>query len=492
MIMDENETPPSEAENISIEDASSDTIAEKEVNILDANPVAEPSQIKRLLDIAINHHAKGENTKAEIAYRNVLRANPKTAAAWINLGILNRTIGKFNPAVICLRRGLALDPKNANGWSSLGNGLRALNRLEEAKRAQEHGLSLSPEISQIHYNYALVLRDLGMLDAAIKSFIRSEALGYTKAELLWDRSLTYLTAGNYKRGFLEYESRWKLKENPARHVSIPEWDGSDIAKDTLLVYAEQGQGDSLQFIRYLPRLIGKASKIIFEAQPGLVKLFKDNPLYDGITIHPRDGTPPAADKKVALLSLPIRLGIEDDLFSSPMPYISPPNNGLRMRKPKGGALRVGLTWTGKPSHKNDRNRSLDLSQFAPLLDMAGVEFVSFQLGDSQKQIADQGLEPIIRDLSPHLDDFAATASFLQDVDLLISVDTSIVHLAGAMGVPTWALLAFTPDWRWQSRCAETRWYPSVTLYRQTSPDDWQELFHRVRKALKKKRAQIIT
>ena len=488
MIMNDDDTAALKGEEVSNTETSSEDDVNSDGESLDANPVANPALVQKLLDAAIKLHTTRKFAQAVDAYRKVLRADPNTAHAWINLGVLNRTMGNYEPAVVCLRRGLSIDPQNANAWSSLGNALRAINQLTEAKRAQEQGLSIAPELPVIHYNYALVLRDLGMLDLALKAFARAEALGYDKPELLWDRSLTYLTCANFKQGFAEYESRWDLRENPALHVDMPDWHGEDITDRTLLVYAEQGQGDSLQFVRYLPQLADKAKQIIFEAQPSIVSLFEGNSMYENITIIGRDkGVPaPTADFKVALLSLPICLGIEDDLFSAPMPYLAPPRQGLRMRKPKGRALRVGLTWTGKATHKNDRNRSIGLSAFSPLLDIAGVEFVSFQLGPAQKQIAEQGLGAVIRDLSPHLEDFSVTASFLQDVDLLISVDTSIIHLAGAMNVPTWALLAFTPDWRWQSGRADTPWYPNMTLFRQTSPNDWVELFHRVREALKKK------
>ena len=491
MNIDENETAPLGVEEISNTDISLEDDNNKRTGMLDANPVASPVLVEKLLNIALKFHRAGKLKKAENAYRDVLRSDPETSIAWINLGILNRAIDRYEPAVVCLRRGLSIDKQNANAWSSLGNALRALNRLEEAKRAQERGLSISPEISLIHYNYALVLRDLGMLDSALHAFARAEALGYNKPELLWDRSLTYLTNNNFKQGFAEYESRWKLESNPAQYIETPEWDGRDITNETLLVYAEQGQGDSLQFIRFLPLLAQKAKKVIFEVQPSIASLLQGDPLYKDITIHARgkDTPPPVTDVKMALLSAPLCLGIEDDLFSITTPYLRAPHDGLRIRKTKGNALRVGLTWTGKPSHKNDRNRSIDLSKLSPLLDISGIEFVSFQLGASQKQIAKQGMAPVIRDLSTHLDDFSVTASLLQDVDLLICVDTSIAHLAGAMGVPTWLLLPFTPDWRWQSGRADTPWYPNMTLFRQTSPGDWTELFHRVREALKKKRLQ---
>lgn len=444
---------------------------------------ARPVDTAMALQTAIRLHKKGELDAAASAYRSVLAVDPTSSAAWINLGVLLRRKGQIDAAVICLSRGVSLTKGDGPAWSNLGNALRAANRLEEARHAQETAINLSPGASQIHYNLGLVYRDLGDLDAALGSFRRAELLGYEKPDLPWDQALTHLLTGDLMRGFKEYESRWSLPESPARHTDTPLWDGTSGAGQSILIHYEQGLGDSLQFCRAIPRVVELFDTVVFEVQAPLIPLLTASPGFGSIQFVERDGPQTTCDVQSPLLSLPRLLADNTASQFGNVPYLSPPQTGLTLPDAPAGHVKVGLVWAGKPSHKNDRNRSLALADFARLLDLAGATFYSFQVGPESQQIAATGFTGLVHDCSPMISDYGDTASLLNQVDVLVSVDTSVVHLAGGLGIEVWTLLPFAPDWRWQLQRDDTPWYPTMTLFRQTSPGDWHEVIDRVRHAL---------
>ncbi len=445
-------------------------------------------QGRRVFDVAVRLHRESKLHEAIGAYRRAVDIDPLLSAAWINLGVALRAIGHPDAAVAALSRGVALNPDDAAAHSNLGNALRACGRLDEAKTAQLRSIRRDPNGAAAHYNLALLLRDLGDLDEAVKLFDRARALGYRQAELLWDRALALLLAGRLKEGFAEYENRWRLAESPPRFPEVPSWEGEDLEGRTLLVHAEQGLGDTLQFVRYLPVLRRSGGRIVLECQTALARLFRESPSLAGIEVVARDGRSlPHFDLQIPLLSLPRVMGTDIDSLPAVVPYLSPPTDlpslGHPMAGPGGRLPRIGIAWAGKPTHRNDRNRSVPLTAFLPILEIPGLRFYGLQKGPSAMQIEAAGLQALVFDLSPRLQDFADTAGIVKQLDLIISVDTSLVHLAGAIGRPVWTLLPFAPDWRWQLRRGDSPWYPTMRLFRQTSAGDWEELFHRVRHAL---------
>ena len=454
----------------------------------------------RSFKTAIMAQKNGELDKAYDIYCDILHKDPNAAFSWINLGILNRNMNRYETAVIYLRRGLLIQPDNADAWSSLGNSLLVLNRLDEAKNAQEQALSIDNANPRIHYNYGLILRNLSMLDDAIAALIKAEDLGYDINKIRWDRSLTYLLKGDYKHGFNEYEARKYLNEIKYNYQNIIDWDGGDLTGKTLLLYCEQGQGDSLQFCRYIPQLLNKAEKIIFAVQKSLVDLFKNSFNHKNLIIIDKndrlidDSRVSGCDFKLALLSLPLMLSITNDLFSTALPYITVKgmSNLPRIKAAANKVFRIAIVWAGSPSHKNDRNRSINLLDLEsvfnlPNIDMSTVKFISFQMDKPQEQIKKYGFNAMLRDISPYINNFADSASLLQDIDLVISVDTSIVHLAGAMAIPTWVLLPFTPDWRWQAKRNDSPWYnDNMKLYRQLKPSDWRDVILQISQDLQQK------
>jgi tetratricopeptide (TPR) repeat protein len=444
--------------------------------------------LRRRVEQAVRLQGAGKLDEALAIYRAVLAEDPYIPASWINLGVLLRRLGHTNPAVACLKRGVALKPYDGSAWSNLGNALRASGRYEEAVRAHERAVELASGSAQLHYNMALSLRDVGHLDASLHAFRRAEMLGYRRPELEWDRALTQLLQGDFETGFKGYEARWRLAEAGRRWSDAPEWDGGPVAgadgkPGPLLVWTEQGFGDTLHFARYLPILKAKGvHPLIFEVQGPLARLFQQAAAFKGIAVVPRGAPRPEPAAQIPLLSLPRLLHTVERTIPASIPYLEAPDSVERPYLP-GGVLNVGLCWAGKPTHRNDRNRSAGAAAFVPLLDLPGASFHALQKGPGAQQIADEGLTALVSDFSSRLADFAETAAAVEALDLVITVDTSIGHLAGAMGKEVWVLLPYAPDWRWMLHRDDSPWYPTMTLFRQTSPGDWEEVFQRVRRAL---------
>ena len=329
---------------------------------------------------------------------------------------------------------------------------------------------------------ALVRRDLGDLDAALKGFAEAEGRGFKSSEMFWDRALTYLVSGDLARGFREYEWRWQLPESPPRFSEIETWGGQPFEDKTLLVHMEQGFGDAIQFLRYLPMAAARGGRVIYECPPPLMRLVRNSAVAADIELF-EQGTPaPSADLQIPLLSLARVFETTLDTIPNDGPYLQSLADGPKLQVSSDGP-RVGLVWAGKPTHKNNRNRSIALETMLPLLEMPEIRFVGLQKGDGSDQPQRLGADALVVNIGERMRDFADTASILEQLDLLVSVDTSVVHLSGALGTPAWALIPYSPDWRWLYGRDDTPWYDSVRLFRQTKPGDWPEVLDRVRDAL---------
>jgi tetratricopeptide (TPR) repeat protein len=465
------------------EDATDADPAADKASASDRPPgTAKPVSATTVFEAAVRTHQDGRPEDAIPLYRQILSANPRFAPGWNNLGIALRAAGKVEAAVACLRRGLALDGQDAGAWSNLGNALRMLGRYGEAKAAHLKSLELKPDVGRVHYNLALTYRDLAETDEAMANFERAEELGFDQSEMYWDRALTYLIMGDLGRGFEEYEWRWKLPESPPRFTDRPLWDGGDLAGKTLLVYAEQGFGDAIQFVRFLPMAAAKGGKVVFECPPLLVRLARSSPALEAVELVPADGATPDFDVHLPLLSLARVFGTTLDDIPATAPYLALP--AAEDKTPLGGdQLDVGLVWAGKPSHKNDRNRSIPFKTLLPLLDLEGVRYSSLQMGPRADEVSALAAEALIQPIGDRLRDFADTAAVLRGLDLVITVDTAVAHLAGALARPVWTLLPYSPDWRWLYKREDAPWYPTMRLFRQATPGDWDEVVDRVRAAL---------
>jgi tetratricopeptide (TPR) repeat protein len=339
---------------------------------------------------------------------------------------------------------------------------------------------------ECHCNLGNTLLDKKQPKEAIAAFLRCIAINPTVPEAHYNYSLALLTLGDFQQGWEEYEYRLKCKGLFLRRdFTQPQWDGSPLEARTILLYAEQGVGDALQFIRYLPLVEQRGGRIIVECQAELQRLFQTTAERCQIVA---DGQPlPAFDLHCSLLSLPRVFQTTLANLPQTVPYLQADAEETRKWQHRladdSPIVKVGLAWAGNPDHKNDRNRSMKLARLAPLGQAPGVRFFSLQKGATAAQAKTPPPGMDLVDWTEELKDFADTAALIANLDLVIAVDTAVVHLAGAMGKPVWTLLPFVPDWRWLLEREDSPWYPTMRLFRQNSWGDWDSVITRVADAL---------
>ena len=425
---------------------------------------------------------KGEHAQALKLYLHAIELHPQFPDAYNNVGVILRAQDKLPAAAACFRRAISMRPDSASMLSNLGNVLWQMLRFEEAAAAFRRAVEIEPDRPETLHNLGLLLHSMGEYEGAAHSFTKSLAAKPNVVDVLWDRSLTRLAMGDFERGWVEYEVRWRLGHNPPRRLPFPLWEGQEGRTLSLLVHHEQGLGDSIHFCRYLPLLRSRLGRLVFESQPELVRLLQVLP---GVEIVPFGEEVPRCDYHVPLLSLPRYFKTDLSNIPAEIPYLAAPEGTAApvLRRPAGTKLAVGIIWAGKPTHNNDKNRSLTLDRFLCLSDIPGVALYSLQKGLRTPDIENHGAQVLVQDLGSQLNDFAETAALLPQFDLIVSVDTAIAHLAGAIGVPAFVLLPFTPDWRWLNYREDTPWYPSLRLFRQPKPRDWDTVFAEVRAAV---------
>ncbi|HZB90036.1 MAG TPA: tetratricopeptide repeat protein [Stellaceae bacterium] len=424
----------------------------------------------RLYNTAVQRQKDGDLAGAAALYGNAFRLHPALTGAANNLAVLLTETGRLAAAIACLRRALLAAPDSAMLHANLGNLLWRHNAFAAAAAEFERALALAPEMHQAHHNRGLLQYSLGDYRAAIESFDRALALAPGYRGVLHDRVLAVLASGDYARGLPAYDVRLE-QDQRTQSIPLPLWNGEAIAGRTLYLHAEQGFGDTLQFARFIPLAAEAGAQVIFACPPALLRLFTGMP---GIAALSRlDDPSPAADFQLPLMSLPARLGITLETLPRRVPYLAPPpDGGPVLRRPPGTRLAIGIVWAGRPQHVHDRDRSATLEDFLALAEVPGVALFSVQKGERSADIARIGAELLVEDLAPEIRDFADTARLLQQLDLLVTVDSSPAHLAGALGRPALVLLPFAPDWRWLGGAPENPWYPSLRLFRQNAPGDW--------------------
>lgn len=439
----------------------------------------------RIFSEAAEAHQKGDLDAAIDGYNRALFLNPKVPDVYNNLGVALRAQGKLEAAVACYRRSLVLRAGSASVYSNMGNALREMGRLQTAVASHQQAIKLAPNNPEAYYNLGLALRDSGQVDQALACFGRTLALKADHVDCHWDRALTLLTKGEFGPGFDEYEWRWKLERSPPRGYTQPLWDGGALKGKTLLVHQEQGFGDMLQFARYLPMLKERTggATIAVEVQPELVRLFSEIAGVDKVVA--RGAALPKFDAYVPMLTLARIFGTTLDTIPAEVPYLKAPEmETLKLPPSLDRQFRVGIAWAGRPTHRNDANRSCEFRHFVELLGIPGVTAYSLQKGPKEADIKTHGCEGLLMNLAPRLNDFADTAAVIEQLDLVITVDTAIGHLAGALGKPAWVVVPFAPDWRWLLETEQSPWYPHHRLFRQSEPGGWDAVFARLRKALR--------
>lgn len=428
--------------------------------------------------------AMGRPADAATAYRAAIAADPSYAAAHHHLGIVLFEMGEFDAAVTSYGEALRLRPDFAEALSNLGTALRELGQLDEAVERYEQALALGPGMAQTLGGLGLALNRLDRTEEALACYDRALALDPGYAEGHISRGLLLLSLGRLAEGWPEFESRLSKRHFGVQGSASPRWRGESLEGRTLYCLAEQGYGDTIQFVRFAVALSGRAGRVVVEAPPRLVPLLRS---VSGIEVATCDDGFGKADFHVPLMSLPGVMGIGLDDLPVMTRYLSnEPARTARWRERLPAApLRVGLAWQGNPRAEVDRGRSLPLAALAPLFDNSGVTFVSLQHGVGTEQVAATPFADRIVQFEGLDSDgaFLDTAAIVAGLDLVITSDTAIAHLAGALGAPTWVLLQKVPDWRWLRDREDCPWYPSMRLFRQSRRGDWTDPIARAAAAL---------
>jgi tetratricopeptide (TPR) repeat protein len=427
------------------------------VNFFERSLALRPDVTHVMCNLADVLQKRGENDRAIEWCNKALQVDPKCVDAFNTIGAIHAAKGDLDAAMACFQKAMEIHPDQSSTLNNMGNVLHTQGRIQEAIDVYQRCLKEAPDYALVH----------------------------------WNLGLMYLMLGDFAKGWPESEWRFKVKQfGPRTSFNRACWDGSDLTGKRILLHAEQGFGDVLQFIRYVPPLARSGARISMAAHAELHRLlrgvgnkFGELGGYVENWVIP-DGSLPEYDFHCPIMVLPRVLNTTLENIPTDIPYLWPEEelaSHWRKRMKNKPGLKVGLAWAGRPSHPNDRHRSFPLAMLAPLAGVSGVTFFSLQKGAAAGQTAETPFE--IVDWTGDLNDFADTAAMIANLDLVISADTAVVHLAGAMGKPVWVLLPFVPDWRWMLDREDTPWYPQMRLFRQKKIGDWDPVIARVVQAL---------
>jgi len=436
----------------------------------------DPTELLRAAD---RHRAAGRLHEARQICSGVLRLAPNDANALHLLGVILLQDGDPQAAVPLVERAIKAQRGNAQFHRTMGMALRSLGDFEGAISHLRRALRLRADDYHSHAALGMALHAAGHFAESALSLRRALALNPAEPDAHFHLAIALLNAGDFERGWEEYEFRPARRELESKGLFryAPEWRGEDLRGRTLLVHGEQGYGDSIQFARYVPLVAERGGKLVLVVRPELLPLFAGLPVAALLAAGSRL---PPADFACALGSLPRIFGTRVDTIPAPIPYLAPPAERLerwRARMAGDGRARIGLVWAGSPTHSNDRNRSMPLAALAGIGAIPGLRLYSLQKGPAAAQLSGSGMA--VEPLGDELADFADAAAALSQIDVLVSVDTSVVHLAGALGRPALLLLPAGLDWRWLIGRDDSPWYPTLRLVRQRTPGDWAGVVERV-------------
>jgi tetratricopeptide (TPR) repeat protein len=429
---------------------------------------------------------KGDPDGAISSLRRALELNPSLALFHTNLGAALADKEMFDEAVRSHRRALEIDPQYAQAYNNLGNVLMRQGQSHEGIAAIRRAIEINPKYPVAHYNLGNALREVGRLEEAAISYDQAKQLNPEYADAHFNSALTLLALGDFQRGWPEHA--WRIRAQPRflfpiTKIKKPLWDGGELNGQVIFIHAEQGFGDTIQFVRYVPMVAKRGGRVILGVQPEMTSLLET---FSGVEkmLTTRDPLPDF-DLHCPLLSLPAAFSTDFDSIPATIPYLTPGRERVESWKSRITSerknLRVGLVWAGSPKHVLDRDRSIPLRLFAALREVSEIEFFSLQKGEAAEQVSSSGFKLI--DHTADLHDFADTAALMANLDLVIAVDTAVAHLAGAMGIPVWVLLPFVPDWRWLMKREDSPWYPTMRLFRQSAAGDWDSVIRNVARAL---------
>jgi Flp pilus assembly protein TadD len=466
-----------------------------------------PRTIQQQLDDALAHHRAGRLHQAEVGYRQILAQQPNYTDALHLLGSLGAQIGQNNASIqllqkaiqlnpniaayhgnlgavymkakrlrdaeAALKRAIQLNPNTPDVYYNLGCTLVALDDVPGAFAALKKGLELQPGLPELHTGMGVALRKSMKYQEAIAAFRRSVALRPDYADAHWNLGLMLLLTGNLSAGWAEYEWRTKMPDIVApRNFPPPQWAGEKLYGKTILLHAEQGFGDTIQFIRFVPDVIARGGRVIVECPPELANTLRGIAGIQEIFVQGQRIS--RFDTHCSIMSLPLALNVTSKSLRADVPYLAVPPDRVAHWQSRldTSTLNVGLVWAGRPEHPDDLQRSMRLADFAPLAAVPSVRFYMLQKGPAAAQASSPPPGLNLINWTAELHDFVDTAALVSNLDLIVGVDTSVVHLAGALARPVWVLLPLVPDWRWMLNRFDSPWYPTMRLFRQTTFGDW--------------------
>ncbi|HDH06704.1 MAG TPA: tetratricopeptide repeat protein [Nitrospirae bacterium] len=419
-------------------------------------------------------------------YYKAISINPDFADVHNNLGNVLKKKRMYDEAVKHYNRAINLNPGLAEAYNNLGDAYKELGKFDEAVELSQKAVHIKPDFDMAYVNLGNIFLAQGNFSGAVEQYQKAIDLSPDLPDAHFNKGLVLLMKGELEEGWKEYQWRFKSTEISQqigyRDLGIPVWDGSPLEGRTILIKSEQGIGDQIQFARYIPLVKARGGRVLFECHKELMLLFEGYKGIDKLLERPYSsdcGEIP--DVCIQLLDLPGIFGTNVNTIFADVPYLKVgyDKNDKWKSRIDGELFKVGLVWAGNSAHTNDRNRSCKLSDFAPLASIPGIAFFSLQ----KDGMSENGNSLQVADLGKNLGDFCDTAAIIENLDIVISVDTSVAHLAGALGKPVWTLLPFIPDWRWMLDREDTPWYPTMRLFRQPKHGDWKSVFNKIAKEL---------
>jgi Tfp pilus assembly protein PilF len=426
--------------------------------------------------------------------REAVRALPRRADAWTLLGIVEQRLGQPLAAESAYREAIRVQPDYADAWTNLGNLLRERDDLSGTLHAFQQAMRCAPASAEPAYNLGVALEHFGLRDGALAAFQAACECDPRHVDAHWNAALALLRAGRFEDGFRAYEWRFRRNEPAPRACPQPAWDGRPLPGRTLLAWAEQGFGDTLQFLRFIPEAARRGARVVLEVMDGLQGLASRVPGVSAVVT--RGVEPPAFDTHVALMSLPHVLGLSHP--GPGAPYLRACETLsvqwcerlARLGPPPGQELAVGLVWASNPGLRNSGERSPGFDVVRPMLDVPGARFYSLQKGAGCEQLAGHALPANFVDLDRGIASFDDTAAIVANLDIIVTCDTAVAHLAGALGKPVFVMLPTTHDWRYGLDPARSAWYTAMRLFRQHARGDWTDVLARVTHALREAVASL--
>jgi Tfp pilus assembly protein PilF len=439
---------------------------------------------------AAAHEQAGRLDEAEQVLAQLLEAMPESAIAHHQAGIVSHKRGRVREALGRMEQALRLQPDQPVFYRNIAELYRLESRLDEAHEYASRSVSLAPEDAHGYYNLGVIQYDCLEIEQAIGSLRRALLLDNTMAAAHFELAEALLVSGQFEEGWREYEWRFSMAHSPSLLPSNdrPLWDGKPMPGGTLLLIGDQGFGDTIQFSRYIPEVAKRCSTVVVACSRDMQPIVAQ---HAGIArCVDRWDDVPAFDAYCPLSGLPHCFGTRVETIPAAPRYLHADPQWVSQWRARIDALvpagyrRIGLVWAGRPTHGNDFNRSMHLQQLEALAKLERVAFISLQMGPTQAEIGRYfGAAPLFN-LGAEIRDFNDTMAILANIEQLVTVDTAVAHLAGAMGVPVFLMLPYAPDWRWLMTRSDTPWYPSVTLCRQRGPGHWQGVVEQVADALR--------